>query len=655
MKKIRIGILITAISLSYLISFSQTQEKEPCDDKISVELVNLKFKQKLTVHEKRTYQKPAKFHNSYIFTQSFEDEKFSSAFHKKRRVNWRHQKGIAKNGQRMLIFKQSLERLSENTIIADTDNWIILAPFDLSTAKEADFNFYFQLGDPESGQSASFFALISVDGSTFCGYKFSGITCGWKYKNLELAKVPYLGNVCGKSTVWFAFFPSSPPVAPGGKIALDYFRLLVFNPKLAPEVKIPIKRTKRISAKSQVMTDWHSPPSISYHALAEWYSPVIYQDLVCTIYGDYITRINYDGDYIGNNNWDNLGHPHKARPLPAFVYYSVIETETHYFICYALFHPADDFHCHVFSHENDLEGIVVCVFKDGSPYGQLRMVQLQAHHDFYQHKAPGATGIYDRNEDKDGPISLDTTYPGVHPRIYIEGGGHGIRREDTGGAPSAIYYYKGIAQDPDVVGSNNVGYDLLSISAEMWENRKKCCGSGHLLDDWGSYSGWRYSVSNLGRKFDGDDGSDDAASTPWSWSDNDDPNEMKGDWFMDPADYHNWQFRWDENFSTNYIVHPFIGSHLCSDIYNGRGGITTLSYGPYNAVCDVTILQGQTLIINPDVTVKFSGDTKIISYGALESNGNAGAIRFISARNPNIGIKISGLLRLRNGGCIRFQ
>jgi hypothetical protein len=87
-----------------------------------------------------------------------------------------------------------------------------------------------------------------------------------------------------------------------------------------------------------------SPPSASYYTLAARWSPIIIQDVGCTVYGDYITRIDYDGDYVGNNNWDNLGYPTKARRLPAYVYYAVMETTTHYFVWYALFHPADDFH-----------------------------------------------------------------------------------------------------------------------------------------------------------------------------------------------------------------------------------------------------------------------------------------------------------------------
>lgn len=398
-------------------------------------------------------------------------------------------------------------------------------------------------------------------------------------------------------------------------------------------------------------------PSVSYHDLTEWYAPVIVQDVGCTIYGDYITRIDYDGDYVGNNNWNNLGHPKKARPLPAYVYCSVMETDTHYFIWYTLFHPADDFHCHTFSHENDLEGMVMCVHKDGSTYGHLRMVQLQAHKHFYQYTTPGETGIHDDDDDIDGTIDLDFTYPGVHPIVYVEGGGHGLRHEDTGDWPSVIYYYTGNAEDPDVVGHSHCGYDLLSIFAEMWEQRTNCCGSGHLFDNWGDYKRWGFSVEGLGKKFDGDSGTQkpDKASPPWNWDDNDDGDKwLNGDWFMHPAGYHGLRFGWIEDFSTNYIFHPFGYDHLGGDIYNGRGGTTALSHGPYRVVSDITILSDQVLAIEPGVTVKFNRDTSFISDGTTEADGSGGTIRFVSDEYLDRGIKIDGELHLQNGGCIRF-
>ena len=386
-----------------------------------------------------------------------------------------------------------------------------------------------------------------------------------------------------------------------------------------------------------------------YFHLAAHYAPTIWQDYVCTTYGDFITRADYDGDYISNNNWNNLGYPNKSRKLPAYVYYSVVESETHYFITYSLFHPADDFHCHIFSHENDLEGIIMTVYKDGTPYGKLQLVQLEAHNDFFQYRPPTSSGVSNNNEDIDGNIVVDYNF---HPRVYVEGGGHGIRNEDTGGAPSVKYSFKTKAEDPDDVGYNSVGYDLLSIFSEFWERRDNCCGSGHLLDNFGDYNGVRFSIQGIGRSFDGDDGSDDAASTPWNWSDNDDDQFNNGDWFMDPVEYQYWQFHWNENYSRNYKSHPFLFSDLPDEIYNGSHGRTELNHGPYFIKKSINVLIGQTLHIGSDRKIIFNPNTVLKADGIIEITGNA--ILLQKRNNSNIGIKINGNILITNSGGIKF-
>jgi hypothetical protein len=402
---------------------------------------------------------------------------------------------------------------------------------------------------------------------------------------------------------------------------------------------------------------------VSYHALTEWYSPVIYQDVGCTVYGDYITRIDYDGDYVGNNNWNNLGYPNKARPLPAYVYTAVMETSTHYFIWYALFHPADDFHCHTYRHENDFEGLVLCVHKDGSPYGDLRMVQMQAHTHFYQYTPPGESGIYEGEDSIDGTIQLDTTYPGVHPVVYVEGGGHGLRNEDTGDWPSVVYYYTGHAEDPDDVGHAHCGYDLLSIYSEVWARRDNCCGDGHLFDNMEHYSRWGFSVSWVPTTFDGDDFSiapqePDMGWPPWNWDDSDDGDEwLNGDWFMHPAGYHAYRLQWDEDFATNYTFQPFGLYQLGGDIYNGTAGTTTLRddiYGPYTVVSDLTILPDQLLALDAGVTLNFESNTQIISDGRFEGDGREDTIRVVSLQHPDRGLALEGELLVKDGGSIRL-
>jgi len=50
---------------------------------------------------------------------------------------------------------------------------------------------------------------------------------------------------------------------------------------------------------------------------------------------DYITAVDFDGDWDMNNNWDNLSN--ESHQLKAHVYYSIVQTSTHWFINYAFF------------------------------------------------------------------------------------------------------------------------------------------------------------------------------------------------------------------------------------------------------------------------------------------------------------------------------
>src|SRR5262245_37582215 len=68
-------------------------------------------------------------------------------------------------------------------------------------------------------------------------------------------------------------------------------------------------------------------------ALALRWAPIHYQDVDPTgshaLGGaaDYITRVDYDGDLNGRNNWDNAGN--SAFPKAGHAYFSVVETSTH--------------------------------------------------------------------------------------------------------------------------------------------------------------------------------------------------------------------------------------------------------------------------------------------------------------------------------------
>ena len=77
--------------------------------------------------------------------------------------------------------------------------------------------------------------------------------------------------------------------------------------------------------------------------LAFRHAPVHYQDTDDTnAVADFITAVDYDGEWETNNNWDNLSSSFTGqKDLSAEAYYSVVESCTHWFVVYGFYHPRD--------------------------------------------------------------------------------------------------------------------------------------------------------------------------------------------------------------------------------------------------------------------------------------------------------------------------
>ena len=127
-------------------------------------------------------------------------------------------------------------------------------------------------------------------------------------------------------------------------------------------------------------------------AIAVRFAPIFHQGIVGDGRFDYPANFDFDGDWVGGNNWEHAADT--KYPLKGYVYYAVSETPTHYYIHYAVFHPrdtkggettgvvlskgvragataaqrvkrtgvADDV---VLAHENDFEGCLVVAEKQG--------------------------------------------------------------------------------------------------------------------------------------------------------------------------------------------------------------------------------------------------------------------------------------------------
>ena len=291
---------------------------------------------------------------------------------------------------------------------------------------------------------------------------------------------------------------------------------------------------------------------------AYYWAPIIYQDTDDTnTKADYFTKFNYDGNWIGNDNWDNLNiHEPKT-----YVYFSYIETETHVFLGYYFFHPRDweDTNSDTVSHENDLEGVLLVIKKDDS-WGQFLCMLTRAHFDFKQYtdedQAPSSSitngeGTIDGDVEFTEVDNYNIDFPfqsHEHPIIYIEAHGHaiyGAERWEISGFPGndgLICKPKGLATYPLNEPKNDVSYELISID-ELWEKRLEPYGSGNTFEDF--------------TKLDGDNYGEDKAIAPWGWDLSNDGATFTGEFFYNPVDLINVHFNNLVNYDFTYVYNPY--------------------------------------------------------------------------------------------------
>ncbi len=309
-----------------------------------------------------------------------------------------------------------------------------------------------------------------------------------------------------------------------------------------------------------------------YRPLAEYYAPFLAQETWFEPKADYPCRFDFDGDWHGDNNWDNL----EQGSSQAFVYYTAMETETHWFLIYNVFHARDySDRCVVGTcHENDNEGIILTIRKDGSRFGRLQVMETLAHNNVYSMVADRriARGAH----DIDGAIEF---YQETHPAVFIESGGHGIygtlsphsryslARDEFREGTGVTFIYKGAPERPRHAADRLVGYDLLPIYEEWWLKAREGTWDARTFDDYFLYQpfGDRPSIDfRIGGAFFGRKEAANKAKPFWGWHDN---ATLKrkilavGQWGLDPAYSvsRNLRFPADEPFSLEYIYNPYLG------------------------------------------------------------------------------------------------
>ena len=238
---------------------------------------------------------------------------------------------------------------------------------------------------------------------------------------------------------------------------------------------------------------------------------------------DVISNIDFDGELVGNNNWENFDR-FELKPT---VYYAILETETHYFISYHLFHPRD-WNRFTFwlndTHENDGENFQIVVRKSD---GSVVLLWTQAHYrsSVYTNRGSGIDSGSTQIDGEFQTVNSDGVPDpnGTHPCVFVESQGHGIY--GTLGSDSEVsvnqdgsYRFSGgsgllfrfkRAGEPvrEPVNSNNgeVAYELDSITWKLWPLLRDgmLTGDGKLLDGSYRYQDDLVDIKEVPRFYDG--------------------------------------------------------------------------------------------------------------------------------------------------------
>ncbi|MGA9770696.1 MAG: hypothetical protein WBV94_16770 [Blastocatellia bacterium] len=315
--------------------------------------------------------------------------------------------------------------------------------------------------------------------------------------------------------------------------------------------------------------------------IVERYAPFIYQ--ATDRRGgrqDVISNNDFDGDLVGNNNWDNFS---KFQLKPT-VYYAVLETQTHYFISYHLFHPRDWNHFTLWlndTHENDGENFQVVVRKsDNRPV----LLWAQAH---YKSRVYSSTGSGIEGADGDFQAVDSVGVPvesGEHAAVFVESEGHGIYSTMDSSSKVSLkadgsYSFKGKSgllfrparpgeqvREPEQTGAGATAYQLDSITVKLWPLLRdgKLAGDGRLLDGAYLYKDELVEIEVPrfydANRFSGPFGSDRGIS-PFALDFTFSRGSL-GALFFNPAKRYAERLRISDAWSRQYINYPFANSAI---------------------------------------------------------------------------------------------
>ena len=313
------------------------------------------------------------------------------------------------------------------------------------------------------------------------------------------------------------------------------------------------------------------------------YAPIIYQEISpdekLQIY-DFITSVDYDNDFQANNNEENI----TKFQLPATLYYSVLETKTHYFVNYSIYHPLDwsrlPWYFPYTWHENDMENIQVVIEKRENQPCNINFLITQAHLKSSIYSAHIQIRNHFSRVEKESILQLDTnlTKKGFHPVLYIEKGGHGIhnalsvqKKFSQLNPPKLkhqfVFLPSNSVQSYYEKGKYIFKYQLVNIYKSFWIPylQREIIGNGKLMDGEFDYSDNLFNFKGLPRFFDSNRWSGpfkkDSGISPFAFSFSLLSKDL-GILFFNPAKKYKDVFGLRDGWSTDYIFNPYCGATI---------------------------------------------------------------------------------------------
>jgi len=247
-----------------------------------------------------------------------------------------------------------------------------------------------------------------------------------------------------------------------------------------------LTQQKTISIEERVL----APEGWSIKKIAYKYSPVLFQAVNDKKPNwDYVCRVDFDNDWDPLNNSNNIRS--KNIRLDAAIYYSVVESETHFFITYSIFHAVDwGFKSGSIQkwYENDVKSLQVVVEKEhrDSLDGKIIFLTIQDGEDVKIYNAAKLSFRRENQKFAKGDVVLLDEFgkedkKGTHPGIFIEEGRHNIqnmvrddirlmRNDGLYTIRRGITYLPSLATTGEIPKNNTkLNYVLLETSKLLWE------------------------------------------------------------------------------------------------------------------------------------------------------------------------------------------